>query len=74
MLPLARRKCTRDLRVMWGIRVRGIARAAMEMEYGVLYVEDSLELHVLAIMAELRLMVVDDGWVVYFDKEVLEKY
>lgn len=46
----------------------GIARGAMELEYSVLHVGNPLELHAVAIMAELRLMVVDDGWVVCFDK------
>ena len=42
----------------------------MEMEYGILYVVDCSGSHVVAIMAELRLMVVDNGWVVYFDKRL----
>ena len=40
----------------------------METEYGVLYVGDSLEFFIVAIMVELSLAVVNNGWVAYLDK------
>lgn len=40
------------------------------MKYGVLFMADSLESHLVVITAELRLMVVDNGWIVYLDKRL----